>query len=112
MSDLQEIERDLREYLDKAENLNKQDKLAYLIAIFAKRLEFKKLHHIVNFTDFFRIVGDAKTNFIRMRMPIHISRKRIEGQDNSHVALLEAFVGYLNNKEVLKKLVKFDYTEE
>jgi hypothetical protein len=111
MSELEEIERDLREYLEKEPNLRKADKLVYLTAIFHKRLEIRKLDHVVSYADYFSILGQAKNFYIRMKLPVRISGKELEANDALHVSTLESFIGYLNRNNLLKKLIKFDYTE-
>lgn len=111
MSELEEIERDLREYLDKEPNLRREDRLEYLTAIFNKRSELMKLPHVVNYYDYFNMLSGAKNLFIRMKLPVRITGKQLEPPDATHIATLETFIGYLNKNNLLKKLVKFDYTE-
>lgn len=111
MSELEEIERDLREYLTKEPNLRREDRLAYLTAIFHKRLELKKLDYVINNSDYFNILSNAKNFYIRMTLPIRITRKELQANDATHIAILESFISYLNKNQLLKKLVKFDYTE-
>lgn len=111
MSELQEIERDLREYLEKEPNLRRDDRLAYLTAIFHKRMELKKLDYVINNNDYFNILAQAKNYYVKMTLPVRLTRKEMSGNDAVHISTFEAFIGYLNKNNLLKKLVKFDYTE-
>jgi len=111
MSELEEIDRALREYLEKEPNLRRDDRLAYLKAIFHKQLEIKKLNHVINYKDYLNVAGQAKSIYTTMKLPIRISRKDLEPNQVVHMATLESFILYLNRNDLLKKLVKFDYTE-
>lgn len=111
MSELEEIERDLREYLQKEPNLRREDRLAYLTTIFHKRMELKKLEYVINHNDYFSVLGQAKNFYVKMTLPVRMSRKELLANDATHIAVLESFISYLNRNNLLKKLVKFDYTE-
>lgn len=110
MSDPQQIDRDLREYLEKEPNLNRSDRLLFLKTIFNKHLEVTKLDHIVNHMDFFNILSEAKRGYSRVKLPIALTRKQLEPNETPHVVLIESFVSYLLKMNLLKKIVKFDYT--
>lgn len=111
MSQLEEIEKELREYIEKEPNMRRQDRVAYLIAIFNKHLEIRNLEHVVNYRDYFNILSRAKTLYTKISLPVRLSRKELEPNDSVHITTMESFVMYLNEKNLLKKLVKFDYTE-
>ena len=111
MSELQEIERDIREYIEKEPNLRREDRLSYLISIFNKRLELTKLDYVVNHHDYINILNQAKNFYIKMRLPVRLSRKELLASEAVHIAMLETFISYLNKNNILKKLVKFDFTE-
>ena len=111
MSDPQQLDRELREYLEKEPNLRREDRLIYLKSIFNKHFEFNKLEHVVNSGDLFEIISNAKNGYTKQRMPVKVTRKQLEPGEVPHVAMIESFISYLNNMNLLKKLVKFDYTE-
>lgn len=111
MSDSSQLERDLREYLEKEPNLNRADRLAYLKSTFAKHLEMTKLDHVVNYRDLFNIFSVARSHMVNGKMPVFITKKKLETPEAAHVAIMEAFISYLNKNEILKKLVKFDYQD-
>lgn len=111
MSELQEIERELREYLQKEPNLKREDRLEYLMSIVSKRIKINKLDHLINNSDYFKILSNAKSNYINMKLPVRISSKELEANDAIHVAVVESMLAYLNKNNLLKKFVRFDYTE-
>jgi len=111
MSDPQELDRELREYIEKEPNLRREDRLAYLKAVYNKHLEINKLEHVVNSGDLFDIIATAKGNFFKLKLPMQISSKKIENGDLTHIALIESVISYLNSMNLLKKLVKLDYRD-
>jgi hypothetical protein len=111
MSDPQELDRELREYLEKEPNLRRDDRLKYLKTLFNKHQELSALDHIVPHKDLYEIFGGAKEKYTNQKLPAMISRKRLDGNELTHIAMIESFVSYLNKNHLLKKLVKFDYTE-
>jgi hypothetical protein len=111
MSDPQQLDRELREYLEKEPNLRREDRLVYLKSLMNKHLEFNKLDHIVNASDIYDIMSGAKSNYTNKRMPVRISRKQLDSAEATHISVLESFISYLNKMNLLKKLVKFDYTD-
>ena len=111
MSDPQQLDRELREYLEKEPNLRREDRLIYLKAIMNKHFEFNKLEHVINGNDLFHIISTAKNNYTQRALPVRISRKQVDSGEATHVSVLESFISYLNKSNLLKKLVKFDYTD-
>jgi|ERR1035437_4826517 hypothetical protein len=62
--------------------------------------------------DLFLIVSSAKQKFIGLPSDLYISNKKIEESDFKHIALANAVIMWLNNKDLLKRLVGFDYTDK
>ncbi len=110
MSDPQQLDRELIEYLEKEPNLRREDRIAFLRAIVNKHLEFNKLEHLINSRDMHDIISTSKNNYTHFHLPLHITKKQVEGTDLPHVAVIESLLSYLNKMNLLKKLVKFDYT--
>jgi hypothetical protein len=111
MSDPQQIERDLREFFEIEGNLKKEDRLNYLRTIFDKHLTLRKLDHMVNYGDLQEIISQSKRAYGNITLPAHITGKRVDTSQLPTLAMLEAFVGYLNKNHLLKKLTKLDYTD-
>lgn len=111
MSDSQQIEKDIREYLEKEPNLRREDRLNYLTTIFNKHLDINKLEYVINYRDFVHIIGYAKSQMSNMKVPVRISNKLLEPNNVPHIALMDAFINYLNKNSLLKKFIKFDHTD-
>lgn len=110
MSDSEILDRELREYLEKEPNLSRADRISYLKAIFDKQLGITKLDHMVNASDLFYIISDAKTQYTKQNSGLSVTKKRLDNSELVNVAIMESFISYLNRMGLTKKLVKFDYT--
>lgn len=111
MADPKSIERELREYLEKEPNLRRGDRLTYLMGIINKHMGMDKLDHMVTKNDLFHIISDAKQEYTHQRINPEISGRPVDKSELTTVAVIEAFVSYLNRNALLKKLVKMDYTD-
>jgi len=111
MSNPEQIDKDLREYLEQEPNLRRDQRLEYLKAMFHKHFEISKLEHIMGNYDLYSVIHSAKDEFVKLKVPMQISKKPIDSSDLRHVAMIESFIIYLNKNHLLKKLVKFDYKE-
>jgi hypothetical protein len=107
MSNKEQVERDISDYLEKEENLTENDKRKYLRALFEKHFEFDKLDHLLNYHDFHDIISMAKTNYNNVKL--EISGRQLYPSEVSQVAIIEAVATHLNAKGILRKIVKIDY---
>lgn len=112
MADPAEIERELRDYLEKEGNMRHADKLPYLMLIINKHFGLDKIDHIMDYYDLDRVIGGAKSVYAQTSMPMKISKRELTPQETNYVLVLESFVGYLNNKKLLKRLIKLDHKEK
>lgn len=111
MANMEEIERELRQYIKDSANLDSQDRFTYLKVIFDKHLALEKTNHLLTIADFHEIVGYAKSRFPNTVFPLKISKREMYPQEATNVLLIDAVLTYLNKAGVLKKLVKIDYTK-
>jgi len=81
MSDPQQIEKDLREYLEQEHNLRRDQRLTYLTAIFNKHLEISKLEHVMNYYDLYSVTSGAKDEYTAARVPMKISGKAVDSPE-------------------------------
>lgn len=112
MSDKETVDRDIGEYLAKADNLRNADKRSYLRALFDKHFTFTRLPHLVVKHDLNVIISGAKSNFATQRNRPHISGKLVDQSELTSLAVIDSFISYLNQNGLLKKDVSFDYTDE
>lgn len=111
MANMEEIERELRQYVEDSKNLDQQDRYIYIKAIFDKHFALEKTTHVLTVSDFQDIVSNAKTSYANTVMPMKISKRVMYPNESSQVLLIEAAIMYLNKMSVLRKLVKIDYTK-
>jgi hypothetical protein len=104
----QALEQELREYLSKESNLSREDKLQFLMLIFNKNFKTKKMAHIINFYDLASIVSDSKSCFMNLNLPLFLSSKRVDDTSLTTVAVIDAFIRYLNQHNLLNKEIMFD----
>ena len=109
MADAKQIEQELRDFLEREDNMRKSDRLAGLMAIVNKHFELDKIDHMVNKYDLDSIISYAKSSYAKTTMPMHVSHKEVHSTEMNYVLIMEAFIGYLNRNKLLKRLVKFDY---
>lgn len=111
MSNPEQIEQELRAYLEKEPNLRREERLKYLLAIFNKHMEFKVLEHSINAYDTIEIINFSKVVSANQKLPMNVTKRRMDNSETPHIALMEALISYLNRHHLLRKFVKFDYTE-
>jgi hypothetical protein len=110
MANPDQIEQELRAYLDEERNLSKADRMKYLMAIFNKHFGMDQTEHLLNDHDLHDIISYAKSSYARTTLPMRISKKEIHPSDVNFVLMIEAVVGHFNKSKLLKKLIKFDFT--
>ncbi len=66
---------------------------------------------LISAKDLFYLISSAKNEYGHLRADLYISNKRVEENDFKHIALANALIMWLNEKKVLKNLVKFDFTD-
>lgn len=111
MSDPQQIDKDLKDYLSQEHNMRREDRLIYLRAIFDKHFTLRQLDHMITAPDLLEIISTSKGGYSTQKVPMFISKRRMDHNEITHIAVLEAFISYLNRMNLLKKLVNFDYKE-
>jgi len=112
MADPAEIERELRDYLEKEDNMRHSDKLPYLMLIINKHFGLDKIDHIVDYHDLDSIISHAKSVYAQTSMPMQISKKELSPSQTNYALVLEAFVGYLNRHKLIKRLIRLNHTEK
>jgi len=112
MSNKETVDRDIGEYLAKADNLRNEDKRNYLRALFDKHFIFRKIPHIITRFDLVNIVSLAKSNMSGQRIRPNVSGKPVEQGDTASLAIVEAFISYANRHGLLNKETSIDYTDE
>jgi hypothetical protein len=61
--------------------------------------------------DLFSLISLAKTEYLRLPGNLHISNNVVSENDFKHISFANAVILWLNGHKLLKRLVKFDYTD-
>lgn len=93
---------------------DKQKKEALCVAVLNKielaRIEPKD--EIIKYSDFEHMISTAKQNYSRLDAEIFLSNKKLPENYFAYLCFLEAFTSWLNNKGILKRLARFDFTDK
>jgi hypothetical protein len=111
MADSKVVEQDLNEFLFKADNIRREDRLRYLMTIFNKHLQQDQLKHVINHYDLHEIVSVAQQNAVNAAGKVVISGKEVSGHNPMHIGTVEAVIGYFNKHSLLKRAVGFEYSK-
>ena len=66
---------------------------------------------LISFKDLNHLVSLAKNEYKGLRSDLHISDKKVDESDYKHISLASAVIMWLNQRGLLKKLARFDYTD-
>lgn len=67
---------------------------------------------LITFKDLFYIISKTNDEFRNLPADMHITSKKIEECDFVHIALANTIIMWLNSKNLLKQVAKFDYTDQ
>ena len=109
MANMEQIERELIQYIDDSPNLSREDRLLHLKAIFSKHFDMEEAEHQLTINDFHEIIGFAKNHYLQTVLPMKISRREIYPSEVPQVMMIEAIIMYLNKFKLLRRLVRIDY---
>lgn len=110
MANIDTIEQELRQYVEDSANLNRNDRYTHLKAIFDKHFSMEKTEHLLTMGDFQGIISNAKSQFANLTLPASISNREVYPSEAPHILMIESVISYLNKSQVLKKLVRIDFT--
>lgn len=111
MANMEQIESELRQYIEDSPNLSHADRFTHLMAIYRKHFDMEKTEHQLTMGDFHEIVSYAKSHYSKAILPMRISKREVYASDVPHVLMIEAVVSYLNKFKLLKRLVRVDHTK-
>lgn len=93
---------------------DKQKKEALCVTVLSKleaaRIEPKD--EIIKYSDFEHMISTAKQNYARLDAEIFLSNKKLPENYFTYLCFLEALTSWLNNKGLLKRLARFDFTDK
>jgi len=71
-----------------------------------------KKDRLITAKEFLHIMSLTKDQYHLLPLNLHISDKPVEEKDLKHISFANALLMWLNGNSILKKLVKFDYTDK
>lgn len=104
----QDIDLDIAIFLDKHLEMSNEDKKKLLRAMFEKHILLNQSELILTKHDFDMIKSTASQLFLQANLPIKVSKKQIDSSEVSSFLVVEAVIRVLNNKNALKRSVKFE----
>lgn len=105
----EKIRQELSEYVAMEEHCNKEDRIKLLMAIFEKSFVFTKTLHLITADDILLISSLAKNKYGEMSVPMFVGDKKMAYDDLRIIALVEAFIGYMNLNHLSRKEVQINY---
>ena len=90
----------------------RKDALCASVINKVKLARIKPNDELIEFKDFESMVSVAKQNYFRLDSQIFMSNKKVEENYFVYLCFVEAFTAWLNGKNLLKRLPKFDFTDK
>lgn len=108
-----DLEQDIMRFFTEIEKMTVGDKKKTLINLFDKYLHLSTAGILFDKQDFDRIKGQATKLYLDRAWPkkFNNSYSDISTSEAPNACMIEATIGYLNGKDCLKKLPKFNYKE-
>lgn len=101
---------DVENFFKEIENQNANDQRQTLRNLMDKYIHLTQSEYLMDSSDLLRIITLSKTIFANKTMPIYLGEKnkRVSDGDQANLCIIEATIAFLNSKECLKKIAKFD----
>ena len=103
----EELERDIKDFVDKIDKMNDNDKLEALRNLFIKHLHLEEAEHFMNKFNFNAILASAKSHFVDLSNATHIDESKLTPEQLPNYCVMLATIGELRKEKVLHKVVKF-----
>jgi len=109
----EELEQDISRFFNDIEKMTDGDKKKTLLNLFDKYIHLSSVTVLFNKQDFERIKGNGIALYNDRAWPKKFNNSYLEisASEAPHMCWVEATIAYLNGKDCLKKLPKFDYKE-
>lgn len=66
---------------------------------------------VISSKDFFRIKDLAHNKYQELPANVYLSNQKMEERDFVHISIAQSLIMWLNSKNLLKRLAKFDFTD-
>ncbi len=112
MAQMNDIEQDVLELLEKLGQLSQSEKKEALMSLFKKHLIINQGELHLSYDDFQEVVGNAKMLYSQIPFPVKMQdnrnfQKELATSEVGNYCVIESMISLLNKKEALKKLPVF-----
>ena len=104
----QDIKADVELFLNKLDELSRDDRRRLLTAMFEKHFVLNEGELVVTRFEFANIQSAAKSEFVRQPVPMRFSNAEVSGHELTHIAMFESIISYLNSKNALRRQPNLD----
>ncbi len=114
MSIKDELEVDIKRFFEQIENQDCNGKAETLRLLMDKYIHLTTTDYMMDKHDLDSIVSMAKNKFATKTFPVHLGdkKRKVYEAEQANLCIIESTVGWLNKKDCLKRLAKFDYRED
>lgn len=108
-----ELEVELKRFLEHIDNQSDDDRLAALKALFDKYLHLTTCDFKLDYYDFQNIINTAQSKFVNDKFPVHLGqqKKKVLDKELANLCLIEAAISYFHKNNCFKKRPIFDKRE-
>jgi len=71
-----------------------------------------KVDVMITANDLFLLISQAKREYLSLNSGLHISGIEVDKKDLPHISVTNALLLFLNGENLLKKMVRFDITDQ
>ena len=109
----EELDREIKAFLEKSDNMNSQDKLDALRNLFVKHMQLEESCYIMDNHNLFNIVSGAKNVFANdLPTTVSIQGKKVQYEEKRIISVISATIGELRRIKTLRKVVKFKFDDK
>ena len=101
--------------LDEGLMFNDKEKKDTICASILNKFEMSRIEskdELIKFSDFENLVSIAKQNYSKLGSEVFISNKKVGENYFTYLCFLEAITSWLNEKNLLKRLARLDFTDK
>lgn len=107
-----ELDYEIKEYLEKIDNMSYNDKLDALRNLFIKHLQLENSEFILNKYNLNSIESSSKREFTEMPTKLILKGTLVSPEKRKILAIIQATIGELRHIKTLRKVVKFKFDDE
>lgn len=110
----EELEVDIKRFFEQIEKQNHNDRVETLRNLFNKYLHLSTSDYMMDYIDLNNIISHAKNSFSTKTFPVFLGdkKRKVDESYQANLCVIESAIAYLNDKECLKRIPKFDYKED